>query len=71
MDGTHDQLKPINRLYRENKFKGLYSFDLSSATDRLPVSIQELLLIPLLGVEGAELWRKLLVDRFYYHPVKY
>lgn len=37
IDGTFDQLSSIQRL---KGFKSLYSMDLSSATDRLPISIQ-------------------------------
>lgn len=38
-DGTFDQIKPLKRLLDQG-FKKLYSFDLSAATDRLPVDIQ-------------------------------
>lgn len=40
MDGTFNQLRPIHRLLKMSKVKGLYSLDLSAATDRLPVSLQ-------------------------------
>lgn len=40
MDGTFDQLKPLGRAWT---FKSLYSMDLSSATDRLPMDLQVLL----------------------------
>lgn len=65
MDGTFDQLSPIYRLLKMNP-KGLYSFDLSSATDRLPVGIQEALLRVVIGERLASLWRRLLVDRPYF-----
>jgi hypothetical protein len=66
-DGTHNQLKPLLALLKLRKVKKLplYSFDLSSATDRLPVSIQERLLLFLLGPKLASLWRFLLVGRTY------
>jgi len=56
-DGTFNQLKPVYRLLRRVRARGLplYSLDLSSATDRLPVSLQARLLdflvqeIPLFG----------------------
>lgn len=47
-DGTMDQLAPINRLL-ELGFSKFWSFDLSAATDRLPVSIQARLLNHLFG----------------------
>lgn len=38
-DGTFDQLKPVKSLISQGH-KEFYSFDLSSATDRLPVDLQ-------------------------------
>lgn len=71
-DGTFNQELPIKRLLKNNRYRGLYSFDLSSATDRLPISIQELILQSLIGVKLASLWVSLLVDREYvYNNPKY
>jgi hypothetical protein len=36
-DGTFDQTKPLTRLIRKYPNNPRFSFDLSSATDRLPV----------------------------------
>jgi len=47
---------------------GLFSFDLSAATDRLPLIFQEHLLRPILGDRAARLWASLLVDREYLVP---
>lgn len=44
MDGTFNQLKPVYRLLRKPGIKKYFSLDLSAATDRLPVSIQQELL---------------------------
>lgn len=38
-DGTFNQLKPVMVLH-ERKIKEMYSFDLSAATDRLPIALQ-------------------------------
>jgi len=38
-DGTFNQLKPIKILY-DKGHKDLFSFDLSAATDRLPIDVQ-------------------------------
>lgn len=46
----------------------LFSFDLSSATDRLPLVFQKALLSPILGAWGAEVWGCLLVAREYMIP---
>jgi hypothetical protein len=60
MDGTFDQIAPINRLMSVvEPGQKFYSFDLSAATDRLPVEIQAdilNLLIPNIGT----LWMNLL-----------
>jgi hypothetical protein len=68
MDGTWDQGKAADRVREETK-KGtkLYSFDLSAATDRFPVTFLVLVLGALLGPEVAEHWRILLVDRDYWY----
>jgi len=52
-DGTFDQLAPVKRLLKTDG--DFFSYDLSSATDRLPVLLQEILLRPVLGNRGAEL----------------
>ena len=73
-DGTHDQAKPLDRLIKrqrnagKSRSRGLFSFDLSSATDRLPLVFQEYLLRPVLGERGARLWANLLVGRPYLVP---
>lgn len=65
-DGTFDQTRPLELLLKNlPKGKPLYSFDLSSATDRLPVEIQRMLLSFLIGEEFSILWRDLLVSRSY------
>lgn len=63
-DGTHDQRRPIE-LLNSLGIKELYSYDLSSATDRLPLAIQQALLAEVLGEKVASLWATLLVGRNY------
>lgn len=68
MDGTFNQGLPLTRLlelYGSGSLvgKGFYSYDLSAATDRLPVAIQRDILSILIGKERAHLWSKLLTDR--------
>jgi hypothetical protein len=74
-DGTFDQLRPIRRLqdkYALNPRKRTFaSIDLSAATDRLPISLQVVLLEHLLkGVvpdpkSFSINWKELLVGRPY------
>jgi hypothetical protein len=67
-DGTFDQDAPIIRLrkiIRKRSDKFLGSCDLSAATDRLPVSLQVLLLSYPFGHEFAKAWAQVLVNRPY------
>jgi hypothetical protein len=67
-DGTFDQRRPIE-LLNSLGFKDHWSYDLSSATDRLPLAIQQALLEGILGEKVARLWATLLVGRDYeFHP---
>jgi len=69
MDGTFNQLRPIRRLLKITERQGLplYSLDLSSATDRLPVAIQARLLDRLFEEYPAfgQKWAYLLTSRHY------
>jgi hypothetical protein len=56
-DATFDQIGRVEEKLKEIQDRGgtkAFSFDLSSATDRLPVNLQMMILTPLLGVEGAQ-----------------
>lgn len=56
-DGTFDQLRPIARMKRKgflHKKSFLASYDLSAATDRLPLQVQKMVLGPVLGIHLAE-----------------
>lgn len=66
-DGTHDQHAPARNL-AEYGLKHFWSYDLSAATDRFPISLQQALLAILLGPEVARAWRSILVDREYKVP---
>jgi len=70
-DGTFDQLKPVRRLLKRIPVtQKVYSYDLSAATDRLPVSIQELLLKEMFTEGFAYSWRRLLTERVFKLPRK-
>lgn len=65
-DGTFNQLKPVTALFDNKSLEDFYSFDLSAATDRLPISTQVQVLSFLYGSEvTANLWKSLLIDRDY------
>nr|QOX06058.1 RNA-dependent RNA polymerase [Lentinula edodes mitovirus 1] len=66
MDGTFDQLKPLSRI--PWGLTPLYSYDLSSATDRLPISLQRDLLSEFISVDFAKNWADLLIERDFKVP---
>jgi len=72
-DGTTDQLAPVRRLI-DTKPKGpYYSYDLTAATDRLPLIVQMTILSKFMTSHGANLWASMLVGRHYdyvYKPIK-
>jgi len=51
-----------------NSRKRAYSFDLSAATDRLPISLQAHILSLLMGQDAAGAWAEILVNRDYQLP---
>lgn len=70
-DGTFDQLKPVKRLIglmREKRLSACFSFDLSAATDRIPLRLQQAILGEFLTDEFAHHWGNLLVGRQYATP---
>nr|UOL49052.1 MAG: putative RNA-dependent RNA polymerase [Mitoviridae sp.] len=74
-DGTFDQLGPIHRLLPYIMASGtkVFSYDLSAATDRLPVKFQ-VQVLEALGVSWACHWASLLVGRPWFlngKPVTY
>jgi len=66
-DGTFDQLAPVHALIAYVRASGapVYSYDLSAATDRLPIAFQ-VDVLKLLGVSWASSWQSLLVSRPWY-----
>ena len=70
-DGTFNQIGPVRALLdacEELNIRSLYSYDLSAATDRLPVDLQVDLLSEIMGNKLALLWKGLLVSRPYRLP---
>jgi len=64
-DGTMDQFAPIDRLLKLGCTK-FWCYDLSAATDRLPVKVQSMLLTAVFGPSFGEHWANLLVGRDYW-----
>jgi hypothetical protein len=59
-DGTFDQLAPIKELLKdEATWPKFFSFDLSAATDRLPVDVQKQVLTLFTDEKTSHLWTEL------------
>jgi hypothetical protein len=69
-DGTFNQVAPVERLIKRFQNEGTWvaSYDLSAATDRLPLALQVRLLVPILGEKMAANWANLLVSQPYGLP---
>jgi hypothetical protein len=69
-DGTFNQTAPVERLVKKFQKEGSWvaSYDLSAATDRLPLALQVRLLVPILGEKMAANWANLLVSQPYGLP---
>jgi hypothetical protein len=67
-DATHDQSLTLStfveRLQRNN-IKEVFSFDLTAATDRIPVSAQAVILDIMAERKVGAIWASFLVDRWY------
>jgi len=63
-DGTRDQLAPIHKLLGSDP-NCLFSYDLSAATDRLPVWLSKAILAGFTGQEYAQNWANFLTNRSY------
>lgn len=65
-DGTMDQDAAFERcIQKAIKNNCCYGYDLSAATDRLPIDLQVAILASLIGERAAKAWKQLLVDRDY------
>lgn len=69
-DGTFDQFAPAKELLSKKKLakETWWSLDLSAATDRFPLVLQQLVLKYVVSEEYAASWAALLVDRGYRGP---
>jgi len=67
-DGTFDQEAAVKSFVERYRQLGVYSFDLSAATDTIPLQLTIWILSGLVGSRVAEAWGNLLVDREFYFP---
>ncbi|QKI79982.1 RNA-dependent RNA polymerase [Erysiphe necator associated mitovirus 34] len=64
-DCTYHQGDRAHLLRTDSNF---YSLDLTAATDRFPVELQEIFMSKMLGAEKASAWKRLMVAYEYYVP---
>jgi len=65
-DGTFDQTASVKRgSVKSIESSCSFGYDLSAATDRLPIFLQEAILESIFGPRLSKPWKKLLVDRDY------
>lgn len=62
-DGTYNQGNQVDRISTLSLGHKTYSFDLTSATDRFPVRVQEILLSQVFSQEIAKSWKDVLTQR--------
>jgi hypothetical protein len=60
--------KKLDELAKKYKRGKAFSFDLSSATDRLPIGLQTSILTPFLGHYESKAWASILTSREYALP---
>jgi hypothetical protein len=52
-DGTYNQIEQLNRLIKQSNNHTVYCYDLSKATDRFPILLQQVLLGVIINKEFA------------------
>lgn len=71
-DATFDQsasVKSFAQYLYDRKITNIYSFDLTAATDKIPVSVQSVIMTHAFWMHGlGDAWKALLVDRWYDLP---
>jgi hypothetical protein len=66
-DATFDQRGSVSRCFEKIAVaKQSFGYDLSAATDRLPIAVQVKILTPFIGEKASSAWASLLVDRQYW-----
>lgn len=72
-DGTFDQIPALQKVREYSRGRPAFSFDLTAATDRLPIALQ-VQILSALGLSWAVTWAQLLTEREWWlgsKPIKY
>jgi len=67
-DGTYDQESAFQRILTNSKGKETFCFDLSGASDRIPIKVQSIMMSSLFGPRISEDWTEILVNRQFHTP---
>jgi hypothetical protein len=71
-DATFNQGDTLNKFVaslKERNIRKVYSFDLTAATDRIPLNVQTIILDTLFNRDFGSFWAALLVERWYQIPL--
>ena len=69
-DSTFDQEGSLARFVQRGDIKEYFSYDLSAATDMIPVGMYKAVLSPLIGADRSQAWIDLLTDKDFVVPFK-
>jgi hypothetical protein len=67
-DATFDQEGALLKFASREDIKEYFSYDLTSATDLIPIQIYQAVLAPIIGTERISIWLELLVNKFFRCP---
>jgi len=74
-DGTYNQERAFARILDKSRGKETYCFDLSGASDRIPLKVQTIMISKLFNSDIAETWSSVIANREFHHkygePVKW
>jgi hypothetical protein len=74
-DGTYNQELAFARILEMSKGKQTYCFDLSGASDRIPLQVQTIMISELFSQDIADAWSTTIAEREFHHkygdPVKW
>jgi hypothetical protein len=74
-DGTFDQELAFARILEKSKGHKTFCFDLSGASDRIPLQVQTIVISELFSPAIADAWSTTIADREFHHkygdPVKW
>lgn len=66
-DGTYDQERAFARILHKSKGKRTYCFDLSGASDRIPLKVQEIMMTSLFSKEISDAWSSVVSNRSFHN----